>query len=212
MIEDEVEDGADSHVAQCCHRGAQLRHATGAQPRIERHRHHRIVAPRVMQPERRQMPLVDPRDNRHQLDRADAKPLQMCQHHRMPDRRYRAAQRRRYVRVQHRQAAHIHFVDQPAGLKYRRAPGKRRQRRRRHRLRHQRRRLVAKGRKPRIVCERPVEMRRRRIDQQLGRIERRIARRSEAIVRPHRRSCLTHPIVARTGHRQPALIVPVKQT
>ena len=51
---------------------AQLGDAARRKARIERHEGDGIVAPGIGQPERRQMPLVDPGGDRHQLDGVDA--------------------------------------------------------------------------------------------------------------------------------------------
>ena len=53
---------------------AQLGDAAGAEPRVGREEGDRVVAPGVGQQERRQVALVDPGGDRHQLDRVDPEP------------------------------------------------------------------------------------------------------------------------------------------
>ena len=93
----------------------------GAQARIERHEGDRIVAPGIGEPERRQMALVDPGGDRHQLDRVDAELLEMLDDRRVGQRGDRAAQRPPAPSGwQHGEGAHVEFVDQPAGREQRR--------------------------------------------------------------------------------------------
>jgi hypothetical protein len=120
---------------------AQFGHAAGAQARIERHRRHRVVAPGVAQPQRRQVPLVDPRHDRHQFHRADVQLLQVGEHGGMGQRR--PAQRLRHIGVQHGEGAHVHFVDQPAAREARGFVRAGRERAGNDRLGHERRRVHA---------------------------------------------------------------------
>ena len=169
VVQHHVQHHANARRMQRLDGGADLAHAAGRQPRIRCHEAHRIVAPGIAEPERRQVPLVDPRRKRHQLDGVDAEPLQVIDDHRLRQRRHGAALFRRNTRVAHGEAAHRHLVDELRPLRRQGArivrhmtgdrPG------------HQRRGLDAPLHQFRQVAERPGELRRVGIEQQLRHVE-----------------------------------------
>ena len=116
MVEDQVENGADACGMKGCNGFAQFGHAARHQARIERHEGDGVIAPAIGQLERRQMALVDPGRDRHQLDGRDADPLQMADDGGMGKRCDGAALMFRHVRMQHGEGAHGNFVDQAAGF------------------------------------------------------------------------------------------------
>ena len=63
------------------------------------------------------MPLVDPRGDRHQFDRRDAKLLQMLDDGRMRERGDGAALRLRNFRMELAEGTDVELVDQPTGRK-----------------------------------------------------------------------------------------------
>jgi hypothetical protein len=74
------------------------------------------------------MALVDPGDDRHQLDGSDAELVQVIDDRRMGECTDRAAHFGRYVGVAHREAADIRLVDQPTWREERRTLRDRRRR------------------------------------------------------------------------------------
>ena len=116
MIEDQIQNHADAGGAQRGDGVAQFVNAAGHQLRIQRHRRNRIVAPGIAQAQRRQMPFIDPGDNRHQFDGTDAQFVQMGDDGGMRQRRDRSAQIWRDVGMLQGEAAHIQFIDQSARL------------------------------------------------------------------------------------------------
>ena len=73
----------------------ELGEAAGAEARVGRHEGDRVVAPGVGEPERRQVALVDPGGDRHQLDRVDAEAGEVVEDRRVGERGDGAAQRPR---------------------------------------------------------------------------------------------------------------------
>ena len=71
MVEDQVEDNANSRFAKLSDGVGEFGDTAGGKARIDRHGHHRVIAPAVGKAERRQVALIDPGDDRHQLDRGD---------------------------------------------------------------------------------------------------------------------------------------------
>ena len=111
VVIDHVEDHGDAVLAIEIGHVAQFVRPARRQPRVDRRIGHRIVAPGIGQPERRQMALVDPCRRRHQLQRVDTDILQMIDHPLRRQRRNRPAQRTLHARMAHRVAAHIHLVE-----------------------------------------------------------------------------------------------------
>ena len=68
MVENHGEDDGDPCVMQRVDCGAHLRPAARREARIGCAHRNWIVSPIVAEPERRQMPLVDPRRDRQKLD------------------------------------------------------------------------------------------------------------------------------------------------
>ena len=147
------------------------------------------------------MPFVNPRDDRHQLDCPDAQLAQMRQHRRMRQRPHRAALPRRHVRMTHGEGADVDLVDQLPGTEDRRRGRQRRQHRRDDRLGHERRRIGAPLAKPGIMDERSVKLGRARVDQQLGRIERRRPVGTIAVAGANRHGQVEHPCLPVPLHR-----------
>ena len=102
-------------------RGGELADAAGAEPRVGREEHHRVVAPAVDEPERRR---GGARRSRRSIGISSTastpRRTQVLDDGRMRERRDRAAQADRHLRVQHRERPHRHLVDQPAGAEQRR--------------------------------------------------------------------------------------------
>ena len=92
VIEHHVEQDPDACLMQRRRRHSQIIDAPRHQPRIGRHEDDGVVTPGIVEAEGRQMPLVDPCRNRHELDRIDAKLGQMIDGCRMGERRGGAAQ------------------------------------------------------------------------------------------------------------------------
>ena len=171
MVEHEVKDHADPRRVQRRHGLAQLRDPAGAQAGIERHHRYRIVAPVVRQAQRGQVALVDPGDNRHQLDGADVELLEVRNHGRMRQRGDGAALRFRHIGMERGEPGDIEFVDQPAareaGRLMRHVPGRPLHNRAGHEIGG----ILAINGKARVLHEAAVEFERIGIDQQLGGIE-----------------------------------------
>ena len=171
MVEHQIKDHADPRRVQSGDRPAQFIDPAGAQPRIERHERHRIIAPGIAKPQRPKMPFIDPGGDRHQLDRRHLQPLQMREHRRFGKRRDRAAQRWRNIRVAQGKTPHVDFVNQPAAIKIRRCDLWRRVGAGHQRSWHQMRRVHAELRQCRMLDEAPVKRDGIGIDQQFGLIE-----------------------------------------
>ena len=77
MVEDDVENRLHARRVQRVGRRADLFPAAGSKTRIRRAEHDRVISPRVGQAERRQVPLVDERVGRHDLDGGDPEICQM---------------------------------------------------------------------------------------------------------------------------------------
>ena len=174
VVEHNVEEDADSGIMQGRNRLAQIGQPARRQPRVERHEGDRVVSPGIGQPERAEMALVDPGRDRHQLDSRYAEPGQMLEHGRMPQRRQPAALVLGNVGMAHGEGPHLQFVDQPAWPEQGRLALRDARRRPHDRLGHQRcgvDAFAARRGEPRIVDERPVDLDRIGIDQQLVGVE-----------------------------------------
>ncbi len=114
VVEDHVEDHADPGRAQGCGGGAELGDAAGAEAGVGGEERDGVVAPGVGEAERRQVTLVDPRGDRHQLDRIDAETGQVRDDRRLGEGGNSAAQGWGDVGVQAREAADVQLVDQAA--------------------------------------------------------------------------------------------------
>ena len=218
VVEHQVEDHADPGGVERCDRLAQFGHAARAQSGVERHRHHRVVAPGVGQAERGQVALVDPGDHRHQFHRVDMQLAQVGDDRRMRQCGDRSALRLRNVGVKHGQRADAGLVDQPAAAEQRRGRGHNEQGRRHHRLGHQRSGIVAVFGQSGIVVEPAIERHRAGIDQQLGKIAAQPAFRFEIAVGAKAIAAagpcggmIEHPVAAVAHHRQPRLRSAVEQ-
>ena len=186
VVEDQVEDGSDAGFSQGRDRAAEIGDAARRQARVERHEGHRVVAPGVGQPQRRQVPLVDPGRDGHQFNGVGAEPLQVGDDRGVGQSAQRAALGRRHLRMAHREGAHGKLVDEAAGPEERR--GRRFLRNRVRggddRLRHEVRRVdpcPARRRERGIMAIRAVYLRRIGIYQELRRVEPEPARR---VIRP----------------------------
>ena len=211
VVEHQIEDRADPRRPERRHRIAQLAHPAGREARVERHRHDRIISPAVAQPERRQVTLVDPRDDRHQFHRRDVQTPKVRDHRRVSQRRDRAALRGGDVRVAHREGADIDLVHQPAGAEQRRQV-ERRQRRGDDRAGHQRGGVDARLGQSRIAGEEAIERDCVRIDQQLGNVERRLPVSAKAVARAGGQpGDMRAPHVAVARHRDAAFNGAVEQ-
>ena len=115
VVEHQVEDDADAGSAKRGDRLPQFGNAAGCQARVDRHRYDGVVTPAVGEAERRQVTLVDPGDDRHQLDRGDLQRLEVGDDRGMGEGCDRATLLLRNVRMQHGEAADIDLVDQAAG-------------------------------------------------------------------------------------------------
>ncbi|PAV92438.1 hypothetical protein WR25_05777 [Diploscapter pachys] len=196
VVEDHVEDHPDPSAAEGGHRFDQFGDAAGGEPRVDRHRDDRVIAPAVGEAERRQVAFVDPCDDRHQLDRGDVQGLEMRDDSGVGEGGDRAPLRLRYVRVQHGEAADVEFVDQAPGGKEGR--GDRCGRGRRDDgAGDQRGRVDTRLAEARVVAERPVQLDRIGIDQQF----RRVGRSAIAVSGAHADAFdLRMPDAVRTGH------------
>ncbi len=171
MVEHQIEQDPDPRRMQRRHALAHFRHPARTHQRVQRHHADRIIAPEIAQPQRRQVPLVDPRHDGHQFHRADMQFLEMGDDRRMRQRRHRAADRGRNVGMQQGEAAHIDLVDQAAAPKHRRRQRHLWQGRRHQRARHDVRGIRPIGPQARIPLKTPIQSHRIGIDQQFGRIK-----------------------------------------
>ena len=78
---------------------------------MRREEGNRVVSPVVAQPALHEVVVLDELVHRHQLDRGHAEIVEMLHDRRVSDRRVGAAQLRRDLRVEHRHAADVGFVD-----------------------------------------------------------------------------------------------------
>ena len=118
VVEDDVEDGFDAGRMQRGHRPRDVVDAAGREPRIGNERRHGVVAPVVVEAERGQVPLADPRGDRHQFDRRDAEAGQVRERGGMRETPERAAQRFRHVGMGAGEAAHVELVDHRVGPRH----------------------------------------------------------------------------------------------
>ncbi len=174
MIIDHVEDDADPSVMQGCHRIPQFGHATGCQTGVDGEPVDRVIAPIICEAERPQMPFINPRVDRHEFNGGDLQGFQMRDHGRMTERGDGPALRRGHMGMTHGEAAHMEFVDQPAGREERRPVRDGRQTRLHYALGHQRRgvaALPARRGKRLIINKGPINRGRIGIEQQLVGVE-----------------------------------------
>ena len=111
MVENHIEDDGDSRRVQSVDSRAHLRPAARREARIGGEHRDGVVPPIVAEPERRQMPLVDPRRKRHELDGGHTQSSQIFDRSFMRQSRKGAANCVRYVEVPRGEAAHMHFVN-----------------------------------------------------------------------------------------------------
>ena len=159
---------------------AQLVQSAGCQAGVGRHQRHGVVAPVVREPQRRQVALVHPGGERHQLDGGDAQLREVPDGGRVGEARAGAADRRRDAGVGRRVAAHVQLVDRRVRPRHARAAPRRGRHRARHdRLRHEGRAVGVVSRRPvghraglgRVQREAPVDRRGMGVDEELGGIE-----------------------------------------
>ena len=187
VVVDHVEDHLDARVVQVADHRLELLHlvagpAAGHRVAVVRGQEgDGVVAPVVGQALVLQVVVVEELVHRHQLDRRDAEPLQVVDHHRVREAGVGAAHLLRDLRVRDGQPAHVRLVDHRLVVgDARRAVGAPVEERvDHHRLRHVRRRVgvVAPVRVAERVAEhglvpdhRPVHGLGVRVDQQLVRV------------------------------------------
>ncbi len=171
MVEHHVEQGLDARAGQGGGGGADLGPASRGQPWVGRAEGDGVIAPIVGQPERRQMPLVDPGGDGEQLDAGHPQAFQMGDGRRMGEAGEGPAQGLGDVGVGAGEAPDVQLID------HRLVPGDPRNRRRgadgrreHHPLGHEGR-AVGLAEHRRVQDERPVQRQGEGIDQQLGGIE-----------------------------------------
>ena len=96
VVQDDVKEDADASLRIGGAELAQVINPARSEPWIEREEVDGIVAPAIAQPHWRQMALVHPCRDRHELDMADAETAQMIDDARFAQRGERSAQRLRY--------------------------------------------------------------------------------------------------------------------
>ena len=116
MIVDDVEYDLQSGLVQALHRLADLGEAARRQARVGRHEGHRIIAPAIMEAERRQMALIDPGRERHQFHRIDTEVDQILDDRGTGERCHRAAQMLGHFRMAHRERPDRDFIDDAGRL------------------------------------------------------------------------------------------------
>ena len=113
VVVDDVEDHFEAGGMQRLHHRLEL--AFGARGRrvvlMRGEVADRVVAPEVAQTLLDEMPVVHEVVHRHQLHRRDAEALQIVDDRRGGESRVRAAILRRHIGMLHREAAHVHLVD-----------------------------------------------------------------------------------------------------
>ncbi|VWX48692.1 hypothetical protein NOVOSPHI9U_20055 [Novosphingobium sp. 9U] len=171
VVEHQVEDDGHALGLQRGHRVAQFGDAARAQARVERHRCHRIVTPGIAQAQRRQVALVDPGDDGHQLHRRDVQLAKVGQHRRVRQCCYRAAQLFGHVGVEHGEGADVELVNQATAHRQRRAHRRRDGASRDNGSWDDVGRVAAELRQSGVLNEGAIEFLRVRIDEQLGRIK-----------------------------------------
>ena len=82
MVQHHIQHNGDAGRVQRGDGAGDLLETARREARIGRAEHDRVVAPVIAQPQRWQMPLVDPRHGGHQLHRGDAQPHQMVERRR----------------------------------------------------------------------------------------------------------------------------------
>ena len=92
VVEHHIQNHPNAVLIQHAHGLTQLILTPRTQARIQRHHTDRIVAPRIAQAQRRQMSLIHPRGDRHQLDRIHADAFEMRHNARFTQRSDGAAQ------------------------------------------------------------------------------------------------------------------------
>ena len=123
VVVDDVEDHLDPGRVERLHHRLELLHlAGGGVARLRGEEADGVVAPVVAQPALDEPPVVEERLHRHQLDRRHAEAPEIVDHRRAGEPGVRAAERRRHVRVQDGEAAHVRFVDHRLVPRHVRAP------------------------------------------------------------------------------------------
>lgn len=117
VVENEIEDDADTGLVQDLHGPAQFLDAAGHQAWIERHRRDRIVTPAVVETERRQVPLIDPGHDRHEFDRGNAEACEVIDDDGFGESSHRATLPFGHARMKDGERLDCNLVDQPPGLK-----------------------------------------------------------------------------------------------
>ena len=171
VVEDDVEDRFDSRGMQRVGRRPHLGPAAGRETRVGYAEHHRIVAPRVGEAERRQVPLVDESVGGHDFDRGHAQAGDVGDRSRMRQSCEGRARALWNCQVQTREAAQIEFVDDERFLSDALPPGVACRRRPRDRFRRVRAAVVAERKHRAMQPEWPVERPCVRVGQQFGSVE-----------------------------------------
>ena len=120
MIEDHVENDADARRMQGIDGLSNLRQPTRRQARIGRHETHGIITPGIGEADLRQMPLVDPGGDRHELNCIDTKLRQMRDDGGFSQCGDGAALFRRHIGVKLRKGLDRNFVDELWGVRWQR--------------------------------------------------------------------------------------------
>ena len=123
VVVDHIEDDLDAGVVHDLREGLDLAQAAAADIlRMRRKEADRVVAPIVLEPALDQMAVVHEGMDRHELDRGDAEVAQVLDHGGSRESAERAACRLVHLRVPHREAAHVHLVDDALVRRPRRRP------------------------------------------------------------------------------------------